>query len=731
LNVGTPAIGHPDQPVLQVLAELLGGRSGLLMQTLGDELDLATGASASVWTSKYPSHFGIYVSARRNDDLPDLERALFSTLDRLARGEVGQTEIDAVAARLGFSLAESLEDPGSAAVTLGSYATIYDWRLVNELPRLWTEVTADDIARVTGLYFAPERRVVGVLRRGQTSARATATGYDPLVQARPDNWPVGGPVEEFAQPLEDVMPAAVPRTENRLSPVVDVTDARWTAWGRLEIPSAGDPLPVAENVWYVPPWMAVRRGILDDRATTRPQTIADIRYPDASPFVAPEADDFDLPGVNGMAAFFVPDDFMPLFRASLLIDASPLDDPSGKEGLHRLAFDILLRGGTTRYPGERFQSLLDSLGVSITGRMTDRSARIDLLTPVPTAQHAMELFGSLIQDGSRGQAVFERMRSRAAIAADRAGDDPQITLDRLFATEVNGEGHPLAAYPTRASVEAITYADVTAALDEMLTGSRMTLAGSGAADARDMQRWVASSFSRLQRGSPARRPKLPRQQPARGTLVTEDRPSAQALMTLGYPVFEGFPDDHAAFELASYILCGAGQGSRLFQLLRTEMGVTAAVRCGANPRVNGMTTWELKFAGRPATFASALSAACGAMRTMAAEGLSEAEFRRAKSAYLEGHIPSMYRTTHRTAARFAENALYHRYEFVSAAYLNYYAGDASQMEAMRQVTFADVNRAVRKYVRPDEATIAIVGPLDAVAEAGELRACGEQRGVSP
>ncbi len=48
LNVGTPAIGHPDQPVLQVLAELLGGRSGLLMQTLGDELDLATGASASV-----------------------------------------------------------------------------------------------------------------------------------------------------------------------------------------------------------------------------------------------------------------------------------------------------------------------------------------------------------------------------------------------------------------------------------------------------------------------------------------------------------------------------------------------------------------------------------------------------------------------------------------------------------------------------------------------------------
>jgi predicted Zn-dependent peptidase len=730
LNVGTPAIGHPDQPVLQVVAELLGGRSGLLMQTLGDEQQLATGASASVWTSKYPSHFSIYVSARRNDDLPDVEQALSSTLGRLARGELHQTEIDAAAARLGFALAESLEDPGNAAVTLGSYATIYDWRLVNELPRLWSAVTPEDVARVSALYFAPERRVVGVLQRGQGPARAAEPGFDPLIQARPDNWPVGGPVEEFAQPLEEILPAAVPRTESQLAPLVD-TDRQWTAWGALVAPRAGDPLPVAENVWYVPPWMAVRRGILDDRTTTRPQTIAAIRYPDAAPFVPPAASDFELQAVRGMAVFFVPDDFLPLFRTSVLLDASPLDDPVGKEGLHRLAFDILMRSGTAQYPGDRYHSLLDSLGVSITGNMTDRGARIDLLAPAAKAEHALELLGALVSDANRDPASFERMGSRAAIAADRAGDDPQTTLERMFAQAVNGEGHPLATHPTRTSIEAITYADLAATLDGMLVGSRMTMAGSGATDAGSMQRWVEASFSALRPGTAVEREPLPRPQPARGTLVTDDRPSAQALLTLGYPVFEGFSEDHAAFELASYILCGAGQGSRLFQLLRTELGVTAAVRCGANPRLNGFTTWELSFAGRPSTFGTAVTAACGAMQTMAAEGLTEAEFERAKSAYLQGHIPSMYRTAHRTATRSAEHALYGRYEFVSAAYLNYYAGDAEQMEAIKQVTFDDVNRAVRKYVRPDEATIAVVGPLDAVAEAGQLRACGEQHDVLP
>jgi predicted Zn-dependent peptidase len=98
--------------------------------------------------------------------LPDLERELVATLERLADGDVSQSEIAAAASALTFSLASSFEDPGNAAVTLGSYATLYDWRLVNELPELWAAVTPEDLARVTTHYFAPERRVIGVLHRG-------------------------------------------------------------------------------------------------------------------------------------------------------------------------------------------------------------------------------------------------------------------------------------------------------------------------------------------------------------------------------------------------------------------------------------------------------------------------------------------------------------------------------------------------------------------------------------
>jgi predicted Zn-dependent peptidase len=62
--------------------------------------------------------------------------------------------------------------------------------------------------------------------------------------------------------------------------------------------------------------------------------------------------------------------------------------------------------------------------------------------------------------------------------------------------------------------------------------------------------------------------------------------------------------------------------------------------------------------------------------------------------------------------------------------LGYYAGDEEQMDAVRRVTLDEVNAAARKYIRPDEATITVVGPLDAVRQGGELRHCREVLSVA-
>jgi hypothetical protein len=60
----------------------------------------------------------------------------------------------------------------------------------------------------------------------------------------------------------------------------------------------------------------------------------------------------------------------------------------------------------------------------------------------------------------------------------------------------------------------------------------------------------------------------------------------------------------------------------------------------------------------------------------------------------------MYSTPHRVATRFGERALLGRYDYTRPGYLNYYAGDAEQVEAVRRATHEQVNAAGRRPLFP-------------------------------
>ena len=82
------------------------------------------------------------------------------------------------------------------------------------------------------------------------------------------------------------------------------------------------------------------------------------------------------------------------------------------------------------------------------------------------------------------------------------------------------------------------------------------------------------------------------------------------------------------------------------------------------------------------------------------------------------------------AQRRVERELLGRYDYIRTNYLNYYAGDERQMAAVQGASLDEVNRLAREYLRPEEMTIVVVGPLDAVqarseAYSGELVTFGE------
>jgi predicted Zn-dependent peptidase len=704
VNVPMPAIGHPDAPVFQVLGELLSGDDGLLAKEAIRERQIATSTRASGSPSKYPSHFGIRLDVRGNDDLPAAEGAIDVVLERVARGEIQRPELEAAAGRLTLGMARRLEEIGNAAVTIGAMEAIHDAAHVNELPRLWKAVTPGDLARIVNTYFPRDMRTVGLLRRGVSAPSAPpVTSPAGPAPAKPGNAAVtpntaGQPPQRPA--LNDPSDGAA------ASRVRDVSVP-----GPDRLP---EPLAIAEHPWNAPPWLAPRRpSRFEGPAPTLRHT--SLKFADIS-FVPPDPAKSMYRLLNGVRAFMVPDDVLPMAQFTVFVDVPAIEDPAGKEGMASLLANLLRRSGTSAMPRAEFEAALGRLSATLTITNDQYGTRLHVILPPGSVAEALRLVGALVSSPDL-QPAFEAERERLAVAASRATDAPAAQARLIFDRALYGASHPIARRPTAESIRAITLEDVQQLHRRRYQANRLALAVSGRIQRPAVEQAVAAAFAALPVASPnddsaiadAGAPK-----PKGRVVVTRDIPIRQGHVLIGHAGIKGIPEDHAALEVLNYILSGGGFVSRMMKLLRTDTGITSALYGSVEPGRAVVNPYLWQFTGAPETLARGVRLSLEQIARIREGGVSEDEFQAARTAYLDGLIPASYETAHEIATRLATRALFGLYDYQSPQYLNYYAGDAAQLAALRRLTRADVNRAAQKYLDPSNIVVAVAGPLELI-----------------
>jgi predicted Zn-dependent peptidase len=727
LHVPMPAVGHPDAPVFEVLAELLGGDQGRLTRDLVDGRRIATRSTASAAVAKYPGHFAVRVEARSNADLGAIEEGVLAELAAIGRGVVGPGELDAAAARLVQSMARRLERIGPSAVAIGGMESIHHWAHLNELPRLWRAVTPADLARVANTYFAHELSVVGVLRRTQVAGASGAAGdrgvADAGAASGTESWGLRDMEPARAFGLDEVRRAADARALRSAARIgaapaelaADATRPRGP--GVRELAEA-EPLPVAEAPWYAPPWMSDRRP---SRFTAPPPVDhwRDFQF-EPQPFRVPEPLDHLRRLPNGVTAIIVPDTLLPIAQVTALVDARSLNEPRGREGLAALTADLLRSGGADGRTREELDAEMRRLGARLSVDTDHNRTRLHMVAPASVAADAARLLASLVGRPTLDMAAFEAERDRHALRADRAADNALVQLGTLFHGTLYGDDHPLGRPPTGATVRGISHDDVRAFHAAHYRSHAVVFAVSGSVDPDQVARALAEGYGGgPAAGGAAAAPAMPAPTPPRGQhVVTREFDSRQGHVMFGHLGLEGLPDDHAALEIAHHILTGGAFISRMMEQLRTRTGITAAQYGIAEPGRGTRMPYAWRFSGSPETLAEGIRLALGEIRNLRDDGITPEEFEAARTSYIEGLIPAQYDTPHGTAERLAEKQLFGMYLYSSEGYLNYYAGDAAQVEALRRLTLDEVNRAARKYLDPDNLVIAVVGPLDAIGVVG-------------
>mgnify|MGYP003633337198 CR=1 FL=1 len=200
--------GHPDGPALDLLADILNGRTGRLYRSLVEEQGLAATARAGNNMQRSVGSFSFSATPKGNASLAEIEQAWYEQAELLKSEPVGERELQKVKNQAAADSFRELQSNSNLFFQLAIYEAWVGWEQLNEYPRLIQAVTAEDIQRVARAYLTADNRGVATYTRRK--------GAEPVLIT----------MEEVEASLPEEMRAMImPQFQAQLAELAAATDA--------------------------------------------------------------------------------------------------------------------------------------------------------------------------------------------------------------------------------------------------------------------------------------------------------------------------------------------------------------------------------------------------------------------------------------------------------------------------------------------------------------------------
>jgi zinc protease len=163
---------HPDTAALDVLARALFGETSPLYRSLVLEEQKVVLLQADAEQKRDPGLFTIAARVRRSEDIAEVRRRIESTLAEAASVPINAARLTAIKDHLRYAYAGSLDSADAVALAVGqSIATTGRPDAMNDLYAADDRLTAADLQRVAGHYFAPTNETVVTLESKKEASR--------------------------------------------------------------------------------------------------------------------------------------------------------------------------------------------------------------------------------------------------------------------------------------------------------------------------------------------------------------------------------------------------------------------------------------------------------------------------------------------------------------------------------------------------------------------------------
>ena len=161
---------HKDRAAVDLLTDLLSGRTGRLYKGLVLGRQVASDVSASTDLKKYAGSIQVECTVKDGKEPAAVEAAIYEELAKLQAEPVAADELQKVKNQSKANAYRRLSTPVFIMFQLLVFEGLGDWRYINNAPDEVDAVTPADLQRVAKEYLTKENRTVGIFLRKEGAA---------------------------------------------------------------------------------------------------------------------------------------------------------------------------------------------------------------------------------------------------------------------------------------------------------------------------------------------------------------------------------------------------------------------------------------------------------------------------------------------------------------------------------------------------------------------------------
>lgn len=159
----TPGYPHDDLYNLDVIQEILSGRSGRLYKRLVDEEKSCTNAGAGSAVRLHNGYFHIWATLKENADPETVEKAILDEIDKLQKQQPSEREMERIKNSIWMYFITRLKSLEVVSDQLAYFERLRTWKDLLEYPKRIEAVTRESIPEIAESYFPPKLKTVGLL----------------------------------------------------------------------------------------------------------------------------------------------------------------------------------------------------------------------------------------------------------------------------------------------------------------------------------------------------------------------------------------------------------------------------------------------------------------------------------------------------------------------------------------------------------------------------------------